>query len=250
MTNQDKEIDDIPLLVQHAQAFADVTRMRILLLFLDGKTTVSDIVTRLGVPQPRVSTHLAFLRQVGLVSVDQLGRQRRYRPEVARIKAVVEALRALTPTTPHRRPQARHESQGNTALRHARTCYDHLAGVAGVQLLDEMLHRGWLEPEEQAEQPRPLYRLTLQGTQALRARGVDVTRAEKARRRLAFGCRDWTERRRHLGGALGAAILEAMVTAGMVRRQRPSRTVVCQQPMMAWLDAVPSRRTDAPDKHH
>ena len=249
MTNQEKEIYDIPLLVQCAQAFAEATRLRILLLFLEGETTVSDIVTRLGVPQPRVSTHLAFLRQTGLVSVDHCGRQRRYRPDVERIEAVLEALRALVPTTPRRSPQARRESQGNTALRQARTCYDHLAGVAGVQLLDEMLHRGWLEPEEQAEQPRPLYRLTLLGTQALRARGVDVTRAEKARRRLAFGCLDWTERRRHLGGALGAAILEALVTAGIVRRRRQSRTVVCQKPVMDWFDVMLSGPTEVPDKN-
>jgi DNA-binding transcriptional ArsR family regulator len=249
MTNQEKEMYDIHLLVQRAQAFADATRMRILLLFLEGETTVSDIVTRLGVPQPRVSTHLAFLRQAGLVSVDQLGRQRRYRPDVARIKAVLEALRALAPTTSRRSPQARREFQGNTAIRQARTCYDHLAGVAGVQLLDEMLHRGWLEPDEQAKQPRPLYRLTLLGTQALRARGVDVTRAEKARRRLAFGCIDWTECRRHLGGALGAVILEALVTSGVVRRRRQSRTVICQQLVMDWFDVVPSGQTDMLDKH-
>jgi DNA-binding transcriptional ArsR family regulator len=250
MTDQAKEMYDIHLLVQRAQAFADATRMRILLLFLEGETTVSDIVTRLGVPQPRVSTHLAFLRKVGLVSVDHLGRQRRYRPDVARIEAVLDALRPLTPTTPRRSPQARRESQGNTAIRQARTCYDHLAGVAGVQLLDEMLHRGWLEPDEQAEQPRPLYRLTLPGTQALRARGVDVPRAEKARRRLAFGCIDWTERRRHLGGALGAAILEALVTAGRVRRRRrQSRTVVCQKPVIDWFDVVPSGQTDMLDKN-
>jgi DNA-binding transcriptional ArsR family regulator len=249
MINQDKEMYDIPLLVQRAQAFADATRMRILLLFLEGETTVSDLVTRLGVPQPRVSTHLAFLRNVGLVSVDHLGRQRRYRPDVARIEAVLEALRALPPTTPRRSPQARRESHGNTAIRQARTCYDHLAGVAGVQLLGEMLQRGWLEPDAQAEQSRPLYRLTLLGTQALRARGVDVTRAEKARRRLAFGCIDWTERRRHLGGALGAAILEALLTAGIVRRRRQSRTVVCQQPVMEWFDVVPSGQTDMLDKN-
>ena len=250
MINQDKEMYDIHLLVQRAQAFAEATRMRILLLFLEGETTVSDIVTRLGVPQPRISTHLAFLRQVGLVSVDHFGRQRRYRPDVERIEAVLEALRAFTPTTPRRSPQARREIQGNTAIRQARTCYDHLAGVAGVQLLDEILHRGWLEPDEQAEQPRPLYRLTPLGTQALRARGVDVTRAEKARRRLAFGCIDWTERRRHLGGALGAAILAALVTAGIVRRQRQSRTVVCQQPVMNWFDVVPSGQTERLDNNH
>jgi DNA-binding transcriptional ArsR family regulator len=243
MKNQKKEICEIHLLVQRAQAFADATRMRILLLFLEGETTVSDIVTRLGVPQPRVSTHLAFLRQVGLVSVDHLGRQRRYRPDVERIEAVLKALRAFTPRTPRRSPQAMREIQGNTAIRQARTCYDHLAGVAGVQLLDEMLHRRWLEPEEQAEQPRLLYRLTLLGTQALRVRGVDVTRAEKARRCLAFGCVDWTEDRRHLGGAIGAAILEALLTAGIVRR-RQSRTVVCQKPVMDWFDVVPSGQTD------
>jgi DNA-binding transcriptional ArsR family regulator len=249
MINQDKEMYDIHLLVQRAQAFADATRMRVLLLFLEGETTVSDIVTRLGVPQPRISTHLAFLRKVGLVSVDHLGRQRRYRPDVERIHAVLEALRAFTPTTSRRSPQARPELQGNAAIRQARTCYDHLAGVAGVQLLDEMLHRGWLEPDEQAEQPRPLYRLTLLGTQALKARGVDVKRAEKARRRLAFGCIDWTERRRHLGGAIGAAILEVLLTAGIVRRQRQSRAVVCKQPVMDWFDVVPSRQRDRLDKN-
>src|SRR5262245_53420075 len=169
MKNQEKKICEIHLLVQRAQAFAEATRMRILLLFLEGEATVSDIVTRLGVPQPRISTHLAFLRQVGLVSVDHVGRQRRYRPDVARIEAVLEALRAFTPTTPRRSPQARREIQGNTAIRQARTCYDHLAGVAGVQLLDEMLHRGWLEPDEQADQQRQLSSMTLQGTQELGA---------------------------------------------------------------------------------
>jgi DNA-binding transcriptional ArsR family regulator len=226
-------------LVQRAQAFADVTRMRILHLLLEGEATVSDIVTRLGVPQPRASTHLAFLRQVGLVSVDRLGRQRVYRPDTARIEAVLEALRTLRPTTPPRSLQAVREVQRNTAMRQARTCYDHLAGVAGVQLLDEMLRRRWLEPNEPEENPRSLYRLTPPGTQVLSARGVDVVRAHKTRRRFAFGCLDWTERRAHLGGALGAAILEALVRAGIVQRQPQSRTVVFQKPVSDWLD-VPS----------
>ena len=226
-------------LVQRAQAFADVTRMRILQLLLEGEATVSDIVTRLGVPQPRASTHLAFLRQVGLVSVDRLGRQRVYRPDAARIEAVLAALRTPTPTTPPRSLQAVRQVRRNTAMRQARTCYDHLAGVAGVQLLDAMLRRGWLELNEHEGNPRSLYRLTPQGTQALSARGVDVVQAHKTRRRFAFGCLDWTERRAHLGGALGAALLEALVRAGMVQRQPQSRTVVFQKPVSDWLD-VPS----------
>jgi hypothetical protein len=122
-------------------------------------------------------------------------------------------------------------------MRQARTCYDHLAGVAGVQLLDELCQRGWLEPDEPKESVQVRYRLTPQGTQALGQRGVDVVHAWKARRRFAFGCVDWTERRAHLGGALGAAILEAMLRAGMVRRQQQSRVVVVQKPLVDWLDA-------------
>jgi DNA-binding transcriptional ArsR family regulator len=233
----------VQLLVQHAQAFADVTRMRILLLLLEGETTVSDIVMRLGIPQPRASTHLAFLRKVGLVSVHRLGRQRVYHPDAAHITAVLEALRAGTPTTPPRSPQAERQVRHNTAMRQARTCYDHLAGVAGVQLLEAMLQRGWLEPQESEENPWSLYHLTPQGTQALQERGVDVIRAAKTRRRFAFGCVDWTERRAHLGGALGAAILEAMVTAGIVRWQHQSRGVVCQRPIIDWLDTSSSSHT-------
>ena len=125
-------------------------------------------------------------------------------------------------------------------MRQARTCYDHLAGVVGVQLLEEMLRRAWLEPHESQGTARRLYRLTPHGTQALRERAVDIVRAQKMRRHFAFGCLDWTERRAHLGGALGAAILDAMVTAGILRQQSQMRTVVPLKPVMDWLDASSS----------
>jgi len=227
-------------LVQLAQTFADETRMRLLTLLLEGEATVSDLVTRLELPQPRVSTHLAQLRQAGVVSVAMAGRQRVYRVDDIRVKTVLEALQALGPTTPRRSPQATREVQRNTAMRQARTCYDHLAGVVGVQLLEEMLRRAWLEPRESQETTRRLYRLTLHGTQALSERDVDIARAQKARRHFAFGCLDWTERRAHLGGALGAAILDAMVTAGILRQQSQTRTVVPLKPVMDWLDAASS----------
>jgi DNA-binding transcriptional ArsR family regulator len=233
-------------LEQVAQTFADKTRLRILLLLLKADSTVSDMVTRLGLPQPRVSTHLAQLRRAGLVSVAMAGRQRVYRVDAVRVKAVLDALQAFAPTTPRRSPQAIREVRRNTAMRQARTCYDHLAGVVGVQLLDEMLRRAWLEHHETKEKARPLYRLTQHGTQALGERGVDIAYAQKARRHFAFGCMDWTERREHLGGALGAAILEAMVTAGIVRRQQQTRTVVPLKPVMDWFDASCSDCTDAP----
>lgn len=227
-------------LVQLAQTFADETRLCILTLLLDGDATVSDMVTRLGLPQPRVSTHLAQLRKAGLASVAMAGRQRVYRVDAVRVKAVLDALQALTPATRRRSPQAAREVRRNTAMRQARTCYDHLAGVVGVQLLDEMLRRAWLEHIESKAKTRLLYRLTPHGTQALRERDVDIARAQKARRYFAFGCMDWTERREHLGGALGMVVLEAMATAGIVRRQQQSRTVILLRPVMDWFDASSS----------
>lgn len=223
-------------LVQIAQALADETRLRLLYLLLDGDATVSDLVTRLDLPQPRVSTHLALLRQAGLVSVAIEGRQRVYRVDTAPVRTALEALQALAFPTPRRSPQATREVRRNSAVRQARTCYDHLAGAAGVQLLEGLLHRRWLEPEPTAEPTRPLYRLTPQGTQALSARGVDMTQAQKARRRFAFGCVDWTERQAHLGGALGAAVLDALVMAGVVRREGQTRAVRLQTPVTDWLN--------------
>jgi DNA-binding transcriptional ArsR family regulator len=225
--------------VQLAQAFADETRLQILTLLLDSDASVSDLVTRLGLPQPRVSTHLAQLRKAGLVSVAMVGRQRVYRVDAERVRAVLEALQALASPAVRRSPQATREVRRNTAIRQARTCYDHLAGVAGVHLLDELLHRRWLELDAQTESSRPHYRLTPQGAQALRARGVDVGQASRTRRRFAYGCTDWTERRAHLGGALGAAILDALGTAGVVQRQRPMRIVSLRKPVTAWLKALP-----------
>jgi DNA-binding transcriptional ArsR family regulator len=162
-------------LVQLAQALADETRLRLLTVLLDGDATVSDLVTRLGVPQPRVSTHLAILRKAGLVRVEVAGRQRVYRPDTERVRAVLAALQALAPVVPRRSPQATREVRRNTALRQARTCYDHLAGMAGVELLETLLQRGWIESEADETETWPRYHLTPAGTHALQNRGVDLT---------------------------------------------------------------------------
>jgi hypothetical protein len=105
-------------------------------------------------------------------------------------------------------------------------------------LFETMLAQGWLIGGMDAETGRPCYHLTSVGQQALSVRGVDVAHAEKRKRRFAYGCLDWTERRPHLGGALAAAILEALRQTGMVRRQRQARTVTLRQPLDRWLAAA------------
>ena len=137
-----------------------------------------------------------------------------------------------------RSARATREVRRNTALRQGRTCYDHLAGVAGVQLFDDLLERGWIKLGDRCDQLRPSYRLTPVGNQRLNLLGVDIASAGKARRRFAFGCLDWTERRVHLGGALGAATLEAICAAGFIRRQVGTRAVLVQRDVTEWSEHV------------
>jgi hypothetical protein len=146
------------------------------------------------------SAHLKRLRLDRLVKVVRQGKHRYYSlrgPDVAR---VLEALTVLAggaherfvPTTPNR-------------LRAARTCYDHIAGSIGVSLHDRFMTLGWLAARSSSNGS---YDVTSRGTRALRDVGIDVELTRNARRRFAFGCLDWSERRFHLAGAMGAALLK------------------------------------------
>jgi DNA-binding transcriptional ArsR family regulator len=219
-----------------AQALADETRLRLLHLLLTGDATVSELGAHLGLPQPRISTHLALLRDAGLVAVETSGRQRTYRVDAGRVRPVLDALDAAASPQEGQNvmPRPRVEVDA-TPIRRARTCYDHLAGIAGVQLLDELLRRNWLTVAD-ANASRPQYGLTPAGVHAFHARGVDLGAAGKARRLFAYGCLDWSERRPHLAGSLGAAVLEALRSAGVVRPTDDSRAVTLVRPLTDWLD--------------
>ena len=142
---------------------------------------------------------------------------------------------ALPPDAPRRSTQAAREVRRNSALRRARTCYQHLAGIAGVELLYQLLDRGWLEQEE-SQDSRINYRPTTLGLQELHRRGIEGIPATDSRRRFAYGCMDWTERRLHLAGALGALLMGALDAQGAVRRQQGTRVVLLQSSLADWLD--------------
>ena len=129
--------------------------------------------------------------------------------------------------------QAAREVRRDSALRRARTCYRHLAGIAGVTLLDEMVNRGWFNTE-QGE--KTLYRLTDAGERSLLSLGVDVPGAASQRRPFAYGCLDWTERRYHLRGSLADAILTAMANFGAVSRITGTRAVSLKGPVSDWFE--------------
>ncbi len=137
--------------------------------------------------------------------------------------------------------QAKREVRRDSRLRRARTCYGHLAGVAGVALMDKMLGLGWLEEDPlPASGNRVGYALTLKGLQAMAERGVEF--AAKSTGEFAFGCLDWTERGHHLGGALGRAVTAFLSAQGFVGRATGTREVTLQGSPDLWLDGAAPRR--------
>jgi DNA-binding transcriptional ArsR family regulator len=176
----------------------------------------SELARRAKVSNATASAHLARLVAGGLLGVERRGRQRHYRlarPEVAR---AVEALATISPS-----PAARSlgEATVGERLREARTCYDHLAGRLGVALYDA-LRSGRLIRASSGT-----HGVTPKGRKAFLELGIDVGQLERSRRPSVRACLDWSERRPHLAGGLGAALTERMIQLNWFRRLPTSRAV-------------------------
>lgn len=187
-----------------AAAIGEPARARMLYNLLDGRArTSTELAVVAAVSPPTASVHLHRLKAQRLVRVIVQGKHRYYRLEGPNVAAALEALSVLAG-----------ESRGSFATRTpsrllaARTCYDHLAGAMGVALHDRFLAMRWLSPASADEAG---YDLTPAGVTACEALGIDIGRARALRRRFAFACLDWSERRPHIGGALGAALLAVVL---------------------------------------
>jgi DNA-binding transcriptional ArsR family regulator len=194
------------------------SRIAMLEALLAGRAlSAGELARTAGISPATASEHLARLRDGGLVAVVGQGRHRYYRLAGPEVGSALESLAVIAPARP---VTTLRQSARARALAEARTCYDHLAGRAGVALHDGLLARGWLHPMAGE------YALTAQGREGLGSWGVDVDRAAAARRTLARPCLDWTERRPHLAGALGAAVLACLVDGAspwFVRRAEDHR---------------------------
>lgn len=222
-----------------ANALGDDTRLRLLMLLLSAGTTgltVTDLSERLLLAQPRISTHLAILRDVGLVEGRSSGRTRVYRANIDKAMPLLDAVKraADVEIAPAPSPAALKEINRNSAYRNARTCYDHLAGLTAVELLDQFIFDRWVirsgGPDE-----RPVFEPTESGLQAFSRLGLDMTAVQGGRRIVACGCLDWTERRPHLAGALGAAVLSTLIAEGYIERGQAARQLRVAKPLDSWL---------------
>ncbi len=173
-----------------------------------------------GVSPATASSHLARLLDGGLVTVTRQGRHHYYGLAGHEVAEAFEAIASISPVRPVR---SLRQSRQAALLAQARTCYDHLAGRAGVALLDALLHGGMLTGDGTGAEAT--YQVTSSGADTLAGFGVDVAKIRQSRRRFAGACLDWTQRRPHLNGALGAAVTARLLELGWIQRGPTPRAI-------------------------
>ncbi|MEU6075056.1 winged helix-turn-helix domain-containing protein [Micromonospora sp. NPDC047074] len=200
-----------PALARLAALLADDTRARFCLALLDGRAWTAGELARLaGVAASTASDHLTRLVRGGLLVEQRQGRHRYVRLAGPAVAQLIEDLAGHAPDPPPSAGSLR-AARANAALAYARTCYDHLAGRLGVLLRDALFARRLLDGSDGLA-------LTPAGLDWLAGLGVPVAPLRAVRRPLVRDCLDWTERRPHLAGALGAALCDRFFAAGWLTR--------------------------------
>ena len=216
-----------------SQILSDEKRLKILVYLLENSATVSELVENLQIDQPRVSSHLAILSESELVSFEATGRQKVYyiqnKGKISKLLDSIYYLNKKNKQVPIKRSkQAEKLVQDNKPIRQARTCYDHLAGVLGVKMLDQFLSNTWLTIENDGKKTN--YLLTDSGKVKLSSLGINLQDLNNSKRKFAYGCLDWTERKFHLGGLLGYEILQYLEKNNYIVRKKTDRSLIINKP--------------------
>ena len=202
-----------------AAAIGEPARVRILFCLVDGHArTSTELAIVADVSPSTASAHLNRLKTEHLVKVFVQGKHRFYSLEGPNVASALEGLSVLAgfsrdkfvPSTPSR-------------LRAARTCYDHMAGTVGVLLHDRFKALGWLSAGSNGSDN--VYDLTRDGEKGFESLGIDLEATRTLRRRFAYACLDWSERRPHVGGSLGAGLLKVALRRRWVTQDLDSRTL-------------------------
>jgi DNA-binding transcriptional ArsR family regulator len=200
-----------------ASAIGEPARARILFTLMDGHArTSTELAVVAEVSPSTASAHLNRLKAEHLIKVLAQGKHRFYSLEGPEVARALEGLSVLAGNHPD-------EFVPNTPsrLRAARTCYDHIAGTLGVALHDRFMALRWISIA--GKQESDSYDLTPSGMRMFEALGIEVEPIQNSRRRFAYACLDWSERRPHIGGALGAALLNFALKRKWVARDLDSR---------------------------
>jgi DNA-binding transcriptional ArsR family regulator len=201
-----------------AAAIGEPARARMLYSLMDGRArTSTELAVAAEVSASTASAHLNRLKSERLVKALAQGKHRYYSLDGPNVASALEGLSVLAGGA-----RVTFRSTTPSRLRGARTCYDHMAGMVGVSLHDGLHVLGWLAADATASGE---YQVTATGSKALTALGIDLDSTRALRRRFACACLDWSERRPHLAGALGAALLKVALKRKWVTQDLDSRAL-------------------------
>jgi len=208
---------DGPNIAAIAALLGDPARANMLTALMHGQAlTATELAQEAGVALSTASGHLGKLEDAGLVEIEKQGRHRYFRLSGADIAGVLEGLMGVAARTGHLRVRT---GPRDPELRRARVCYDHLAGDAAVRMFDRLQATGMITATAGALE------VTKAGERFFSASGIDLDAIASGRRPLCRSCLDWSERRHHLGGALGAALLNHIFERGWAKQVANSRVV-------------------------
>ncbi|EAT1859743.1 ArsR family transcriptional regulator [Salmonella enterica] len=221
---------------QIAKAIGNPHRMQILTLLMEGRAfTAKELSYGVNIDPATGSLHLNHLVSSGLISCIKQGRFKYYRLASAEVAHLIETMMTIVPGNKRRLRQLPEK-----ALCDARYCFDHLAGRLGVRIHDFLIENGYLELQEKR------YSITSPGILFLKQLGIRSDLLQGRNRKFAYSCLDWSERRYHLAGALGAAIADVFFSNGWIKREKSSRKVIVTQEGEAALSTL----FTTPDREH
>ena len=210
-----------------ASLIGDPVRGRVLWTLMDGKAyTATELAIQADTTRPNLSMHLRKLSDAGLLNVEVQGRHRYYtfsRPEIA---YALEAMANLLPAGGATASKLQHRSTTKPArselqpIAYCRHCYDHLAGRVGVQVTESLMQQKLIVHCGKE------FEVTAAGVKWFDAMGIDCAKLQQQRRSFSRVCLDWTERKHHLAGSLGAALLEKMLRSHWLRPGADARVFI------------------------
>ena len=212
-------MDEILSVSQLARIVASPSRSAMLMALADGRALpASELAFRAGISNQTASEHLAMMIERGILSIETCGRHRYYRVVNREMIDTLEDL--LSSVSSEKDPSMRSDISRVKPLREARMCYDHLAGRLGVSLAETFLKRDWVSLHDRD------YSVTEEGRKRFEEYlRIDWSSIGRSRRLFGRRCIDWSERKPHIGGILGAALAQRLLGRDWVRQNNGSRSV-------------------------
>ncbi|PAE98197.1 ArsR/SmtB family transcription factor [Shouchella clausii] len=200
-----------------ASLVSEPSRAAILTALLDGRFhPASELAYMAGIKPQTASFHLAKMVDADVIAVEKQGRHRYYGIQDPEIAKIMESLLSIAPP---QKIKSFNQASQDKAIRSARTCYDHLAGALGVKVTDSLLNMNVIREDKDG------FVVTESGEEFFQAFQINLKKVRKKRRSFSHKCLDWSERRHHLAGALGNALLEKFIELNWVQRLPKTRAI-------------------------